>query len=52
MDFESQDIPVKVSWGTKCFDFWFETNPLCFLCLWILCMIAMALTISELSKNK
>jgi len=52
MDIESQDKPVRIPLKTKCFDFWFETNPLCFLCLWLIMMLTMAITISELAKNK
>jgi len=52
MDIESQDILVKIPLKTKCFEFWFEKHPLCFLCLWIIMMLTTAITISELAKNK
>ena len=52
MDVESQEIPVKITWTQKFSYFWFDKNPVCFLWMWLIMMLTIAITVSELSKNK
>ena len=50
--FINQEKDTKIPLKTKCYEFWFINNPLCFLWLWLLSALVFTLIISEYYKIK
>jgi len=49
-DIESQEVIIKVPLKSKCFEFWFEKHPICFLWMWLLSVLIGSVLISEFHK--
>jgi len=47
MNIESQNIIVKNTLPSKCFDFWFEKHPILCLWIWLLIIFILSIVFSE-----
>ena len=49
---KNENTKIKIHIKTKCYEFWFIKNPSCFLWLWLISILMIAIFISEYYKNK
>ena len=48
---KNEDILVKISLKSRCYEFLFIKHPLCFLWVWLLSVLIISIIISEYYKN-
>ena len=48
---ENQEIIVKISLRSKCYEFWFINHPICFLWIWLLSVLTFSIIFSEFHKK-